>query len=179
MRLLLTILLLAAAPAAAARQRVVSVGGAVTETVYALGAGDRLVGADAGSTYPAEAKALPKIGSHRGLSAEGILSLDPDLLLVTDEAGPAAVLRQVRAAGVRVVELPNAHTLAGAAAKVRAAADALGMADRGEVLARKIEMASPPAESGGPTVLFVYARGPSTLLVGGGGTAAAGRRRTP
>ncbi len=85
-------------------KRVVSIGGALTEIIYALEADALLIGSDTTSTFPAVAKALPKIGYQRALSAEGILSLNPDLVLLTTEAGPPAVLKQLETAGVRIVK---------------------------------------------------------------------------
>ena len=57
--------------------RLVSVGGALTETVFALGAGGQLVGVDTSSTHPAGTAGLPRVGYQRALSSEGVLSLRP------------------------------------------------------------------------------------------------------
>ena len=69
----------------------VSIDGALTEIVYALGAEDRLVGVDSTSVYPEAVQSLPQVGYMRQLSAEGILSLQPDLVLATRDAGPEPV----------------------------------------------------------------------------------------
>ena len=83
-------------------QRWVSAGGALSEWVSVLGAESKLVGVDTTSQHPESLKSLPSIGYQRQLSAEGILSLKPDVLIGTDEIGPAAVLMQIRGAGVPV-----------------------------------------------------------------------------
>ncbi|WP_248917496.1 heme/hemin ABC transporter substrate-binding protein [Pseudomonas entomophila] len=83
-------------------QRVVSAGGALSEWISALGGEQRLVGVDTTSQHPESLKALPSIGYQRQLSAEGILSLRPDVLVGTEEMGPPPVLAQIRKAGVRV-----------------------------------------------------------------------------
>ena len=83
-------------------QRWVSAGGALSEWVSALGAESKLVGVDTTSQHPASLKSLPSIGYQRQLSAEGILSLKPDILVGTDEMGPPPVLAQIRGAGVPV-----------------------------------------------------------------------------
>ncbi|EKT4467592.1 ABC transporter substrate-binding protein [Pseudomonas putida] len=83
-------------------QRWVSAGGALSEWISALGGEPRLVGVDTTSQHPASLKALPSIGYQRQLSAEGILSLRPDVLVGTEEMGPPPVLAQIRKAGVRV-----------------------------------------------------------------------------
>lgn len=106
MRLFLLVLL--SAPAwASATERIVSVGGALTETIYALGAQARLVGSDTTSYYPPAAERLPKVGYQRALSAEGILSLNPDSIFVTDEAGPAAVLEQIKMTDIAIHRFPK------------------------------------------------------------------------
>ncbi len=69
----------------------------MTEIIYALGLGDRVVGSDISSHWPEEVKQLPRIGYPRTLSAEGILALRPDLLVTTPEAGPPAALEHLRA----------------------------------------------------------------------------------
>lgn len=83
-------------------QRWVSAGGALSEWISALGGEQRLVGVDTTSQHPESLKALPSIGYQRQLSAEGILSLRPDVLVGTEEMGPPPVLAQIRNAGVRV-----------------------------------------------------------------------------
>lgn len=83
-------------------QRWVSAGGALSEWVSALGGEAKLVGVDTTSQHPPSLKALPSIGYQRSLSAEGILSLRPDILVGTEEMGPPPVLAQVKAAKVRV-----------------------------------------------------------------------------
>lgn len=91
-----------AAAAAELPQRWVSAGGALSEWVSALGAESKLVGVDTTSQHPESLKNLPSIGYQRQLSAEGILSLRPQILVGTEEMGPPPVLSQVRSAGVQV-----------------------------------------------------------------------------
>ena len=83
-------------------QRWVSAGGALSEWVTALGGESKLVGVDTTTQHPASLKALPSIGYQRQLSAEGILSLRPQILVGTEEMGPPPVLAQIRSAGVQV-----------------------------------------------------------------------------
>ncbi|WP_421549026.1 heme/hemin ABC transporter substrate-binding protein [Pseudomonas sp. QD4] len=106
------------ANAAELPQRWVSAGGALSEWVSALGAESKLVGVDTTSQHPESLKTLPSIGYQRQLSAEGILSLRPQILVGTEEMGPPPVLSQVRSAGVQVelfsaqADLPTLqHTL--------------------------------------------------------------------
>lgn len=90
--------------------RIVSVSGATTEIVYALGAEKQLVGTDTTSLYPAAALKTAKVGYQRTLSAEGLLSLKPDAVIGTTEAGPSVVMDQVRSAGVKVELVEADHT---------------------------------------------------------------------
>lgn len=90
------------ASAAELPQRWVSAGGALSEWVSALGGESKLVGVDTTSQHPESLKALPSIGYQRQLSAEGILSLRPQILVGTEEMGPPPVLSQIRSAGVQV-----------------------------------------------------------------------------
>ncbi|WP_448094001.1 heme/hemin ABC transporter substrate-binding protein [Pseudomonas lini] len=90
------------ATAAELPQRWVSAGGALSEWVSALGGEPKLVGVDTTSQHPESLKALPSIGYQRQLSAEGVLSLRPQILVGTEEMGPPPVLSQIRSAGVQV-----------------------------------------------------------------------------
>lgn len=90
------------ATAADLPQRWVSAGGALSEWVSALGGESKLVGVDTTSQHPQSLKKLPSIGYQRSLSAEGILSLRPDILIGTEEMGPPPVIAQVKNAKVQV-----------------------------------------------------------------------------
>ena len=153
-------------------QRIVSIGGAVTETVFALGAGDRVVAVDTSSVYPASTEKLPKVGYQRALSAEGILAFAPDLVLVSDEAGPASTIEQLRAAGVRVEKLSGAQTIDSAVARITAVGAAI---DRpAATLATKVRDEATAARARVPATrpkfVLIYARGAGTLMVSGTGT---------
>ncbi|KNH47806.1 ABC transporter substrate-binding protein [Pseudomonas sp. JV414] len=90
------------AMAAELPQRWVSAGGALSEWVSALGGESKLVGVDTTSQHPESLKTLPSVGYQRQLSAEGVLSLRPQILVGTEEMGPPSVLSQIRSAGVQV-----------------------------------------------------------------------------
>lgn len=88
-------------------ERIISIGGGITEIVFALGKGRSVVATDTTSYFPEAAERLPKVGYQRQLNAEGILSFNPTLVLTTKAAGPDAVLKQIQAAGVRVESIPD------------------------------------------------------------------------
>lgn len=158
--------------------RIVVLNGDIAEIVFALGLGARVVATDTSATFPAEVKALPKVGYQRTLSAEGILSQRPTVVLGDESAGPPAVLEQIHAAGTPVVALATAKTLEAPAAKVRAVAAALGVGADGERLAARVEAEiadarRPLARAGTrPRVAFLYVRGTSTMMIGGKGSGA-------
>ena len=119
---------LVAAPARAEQKtpRIVSVGSALTEIFYALGAENLLVGVDTTSLYPPQAKALPQVGYMRALSAEGVLSLKPSLIMATTGAGPASTLDQLKATGIEVVILPDRYDYDSVVKKIEAVGKATG-----------------------------------------------------
>ena len=93
-------------------QRWISAGGAATEWIVELGGEQRLVGVDTTSQHPQTVTTLPSVGYQRQLSAEGVLTLAPDLLLGTEEMGPPPVLEQLEKAGVRIERLSARSDLA-------------------------------------------------------------------
>ncbi|MEM8982955.1 MAG: ABC transporter substrate-binding protein [Pseudomonadota bacterium] len=99
--------------------RIAVAGGSVTEILYALGAGSSIVAADRTSNYPAEALSLPSVGYVRALSAEGVLSLEPTVLIGEDDMGPPEVIAQIKSAGVPTIIVPEVHSASGIIDKVR------------------------------------------------------------
>lgn len=164
--------------AAQVAPRIVSIGGSVTEFVYALEVQDRLVAVDATSRHPPEATAKPSVGYMRALSAEPILSLEPTLVLAVADAGPPSTLEQLRAAGVRLVTIPDDPSPAGIVDKARAVAAALEVPERGEALVTRLSGALHAAgESLGqvshrPRVLFLLSVGRGAPLAAGRSTSA-------
>lgn len=158
--------------------RIVSIGGPVTEIVYALGAEKDLVGVDTSSTHPQAATKLPQVGYQRMLSAEGVLALHPTLILASAEAGPPPVVEQLKQSGVKWETIPAETTPEGAKVKIVAVAHALGLDAKGKALVEKLnaDMAKAQAalvlEKTKPRVLFIYARGGGTVNVAGQKTAA-------
>ena len=155
-------------------QRIITLAGNVTETVFALGVGDKVVAVDASSLYPDEVNTKAKLGYHRNVSAEGILSLAPDLVIATDAAGPPPVIEQIRAAGIPIVILSSTHTLEGAQKRIEQIAKLLDQEKAGHMLVwdmqDQIKMMNKPPSA--PTVLFIYARGAGTQNVAGADTGA-------
>ena len=119
--------------------RIVSVGGAVTEILYALGLSDRIVAVDTTSLFPAEAlRRKPNVGYMRALSAEGVLGLNPSLVLAIEGAGPKETVAVLEAATVPLVRVPDRYTGDGILEKIKLVADVAGEHDRGRCLAAKV-----------------------------------------
>ncbi len=165
-------------PVAKAR-RIVSVGGALTEIVYALDAQAELVGVDTTSLYPATAQQLPQVGYARTLSAEGVLSLAPTQLIATEEAGPQTVLRQVRDAGVPVAVLNANNQFEGLLERVKQVGQITGRVEPAARLAQNLRqqwsgaLAKVRKRQHAPVrVLFILAHAPNQVMVGGRETGA-------
>ena len=161
---------------AQAQPRVVSVGGAVTETVFALGAQSQLAGVDTTSLFPVDATRLPQVGYARTLSAEGVLALKPQLLLASGEAGPPQVLDQLKRAGLRVEVLDEHHRFDGVLARTERIGTLCGREREATQLIARLQQEwaarpKPPAGSA-PRVLFVLAHAGGQLRVAGEGTGA-------
>lgn len=163
-------------PVAALADRVLSIGGSVTEIVYALGEGDRLVARDSTSNFPAEAVELPDVGYIRQLSAEGVLSVAPDLILMEGGAGPAETIDLLREAEIPMVEVADGYTPEAVEDKIHAVAKALNVPDKGEALAAEVRAQIAEARAtvgdGVPRVLFVLSQASGRIMAAGEGTSA-------
>lgn len=172
-------LLLAAAPALAADalpRRVVCLGGTVTEIVYALGCGDRVVGVDDSSVFPPAATRLPRVGYYRSFAVEGVASLAPDLVIASTHAGPPHAFAQLRQLGVPVVSVPSDPLVDSLVKAVATVADTFGVAERGERLVADIHDGIALAErrrpSGPPARVLLLSSHTGRLQAAGRETAA-------
>ncbi|MFS4583528.1 heme/hemin ABC transporter substrate-binding protein [Phaeobacter sp. C3_T13_0] len=167
-----------------AKSRVVTVGGALTEIVYALGQEKRLIARDSTSSFPVEVQKLPDIGYARALSPEGVLSVAPDLIIATDGAGPPETLDVLKAADITYVSVPEIYTAEGIRTKILTVGAALGQDAAAQVLAAKAmaelntaqqAVAKAVANSVAPKkVLFILSTAGGRIMVGGKETAADG-----
>ncbi|WP_019010234.1 heme/hemin ABC transporter substrate-binding protein [Deinococcus aquatilis] len=158
--------------------RVITLGGPVTEIVFALGAGAKVIAADTSSYYPAAVTRLPKIGYQRALTAEGIISLKPTLVIATTEAGPPTTLAQLRAAGINILILPVEYTPQGTKTKISTIARIFGKESKAAELNAGIDRDLVKASlltarfKSQPKVMFIYARGAQSVQISGSETAA-------
>ncbi|WP_245667643.1 heme/hemin ABC transporter substrate-binding protein [Actinomadura macra] len=148
--------------------------GSLAEIVHGLGLGDRLIGRDVSTTFPA-ARALPLVTAQgHDLSAEAILNLNPSVVITDKSIGPPEVLAQLRRAGIPIVLVDDKETLPAIGPHITAVAEALGVPGAGRELAgrvdREIKAAARPASGDRPKVAFLYVRGNAGVyLVGGKG----------
>ncbi|MCU0828903.1 MAG: ABC transporter substrate-binding protein [Tabrizicola sp.] len=174
-------LALTLAPALAADQeRIITLGGSVTEIAVALGAEDRLVARDTTSTYPDRITALPDVGYIRALSPENVLALNPDLIIAEGDAGPPEAVAVLAAAGLPFLTVPEATDPEGVVAKIMAVAQALDLQAEGAALAEQVtaDLAAARARAAGvdapKRILFVLSLQGGRVMAGGEGTEAEG-----
>jgi iron complex transport system substrate-binding protein len=106
--------------------RIVVAGGSITEILFSLGEQEKIVAVDRTSNYPADVSEFPVIGYVRALSAEGVLSLAPSLVLGEDDMGPIEVLTQLKSTGISIRRIPERHTAMGIVEKVLCVAEVVG-----------------------------------------------------
>lgn len=155
-------------------ERIVAAGGVVTEVLYALGLQDRLVGVDSTSQFPTEAlKTKPTIGYVRALSAEGILSLRPSVVIAIPGSGPPDALALLRDAGARLEFVPDEPTRGGVVARIERIGAIVGAQEAARRLAAQASAgfaeveglrAALPAKR---RVLFVLSLQNGRMMVGG------------
>lgn len=160
--------------------RIVSVGSSITEIIYQLGAEKLLVGVDTTSLYPEAARKLPQVGYMRALSAEGVLSLKPTLIIATTAAGPAGALDQLKATGIEIMILPDKYDYDSVVTKIAAigkvtgkAAEADAMIARGREAMKSLADRLAKAKTH-PRVLFLLSMSGGAPQAAGRDTAAAG-----
>ncbi|MFM5817223.1 heme/hemin ABC transporter substrate-binding protein [Aeromonas sanarellii] len=163
-------------PSVMAGERIVSIGPATTELILALGGEQSLVATDVSSPEP---RGVPKVGYHRALAAEGILSLAPTLVVGSDEMGPSSTLDQLRRAGVEVKVMATAPTLANLNERIDALAGLLGNQAAGtrlkaEIAVQSDKLAAQAKQNKPLRVAFLLLhKGQPTSIAGGNTTASA------
>jgi iron complex transport system substrate-binding protein len=119
--------------------RIVAIGGAITEILYALGFEDRLAGVDSTSLYPPAAlRDKPNVGYMRQLSPEGVLGLNPSLVLAMQGSGPKETIEILDAAKVPLVMVPETFSEQGLLDKIKLVGHAMGADPRAECLTRAV-----------------------------------------
>ncbi len=119
-------------------RRVLTLGSDVTEIVFALGAGERIIAVDRGSRFPAMAATKSNVGYRRRLSPEGVLSLDPDLILAAEDIGPPEAVEVLKKIAIPLVLVPKENSGEGIRRKIALIAEALALEAEGRMLAETV-----------------------------------------
>ncbi len=157
--------------------RLISVAGSLTEILHELDLQHLLVGVDTTSRWPQSTAELPQVGYQRALSAEGILSLSPDTVLATADAGPPEVLQQLRDAGVHIEQFSRDNTIDGLQGRIRAIAQVYDRVPEAEQLIGSIDdeldaVAQLLQGRAAPRVVFLLGVDAGSSLAAGSGTSA-------
>ncbi len=164
-------------PAQQPPERIISAGSAVTEILLALGAENELVGVDITSELP-DGVHLPKVGYHRQLSAEGLISLNPTMIMGSKEMGPTTALNQVKATGIQVAIVNSDSTPDSLLQRIDQIATLTHTEAHANALKHKVQQqidtlaSNQPQDGAHKKVLFL-------LLNGSRGASVAGRDTTP
>ncbi|RNC83842.1 MAG: hemin ABC transporter substrate-binding protein [Balneola sp.] len=159
--------------------RIITVGGSISETVWALGGGPQVIATDESTTFPPEVFRMPRVPYVRNLTSEGILSLGPTLILASDDASPQAAVDQIRSAGTDLLLIKEEESMEGVIHKIKIIGEVLGKTDEAQELIRENqELYDKAAEyrkelTSEPSVLFVLSvNNGSTFMAAGTNTGA-------
>ncbi len=150
-----------------------SLGGSVTEIIYALGLEEALVGTDLSSVYPAAATNLPSVGYHRDLPIEGLIDLAPDVILASEQAGPKQVLDRLATLGIRIEIIDDKPTLDSLSKRIGQIATVFGADQQGKSLQEKVRQHTAVSKQSGQPVTALV------LMIHSNQTQAAGANTAP
>lgn len=153
--------------------RIVSVNGTLSEILVGLGLESQIVGVDVTSTYPASLDKIPKVGHNRSISAEGILSLNPDVIVVSDQSMLSpTVTKQLGSTGKKVLMFKQELSQAGTVRLIREMGAYFNAKVQAEKMVKTVQtdLDKLPKTSAPKKLLFIYARGTGTLMVSGKNT---------
>ncbi len=152
--------------------RIVSLNGTLTEIICGLGLQNQIAGVDVTSTYPPSLEKLPKVGHSMNLSAEGILSLNPTMVLGIEGEIKPSLVEQFKNSGITFKLFPHEKTVAGSKKLIEEVGTYFEAQNKANSLVDQLETGldklTPVKDSA--KVLFIYARGPGTLMVAGENT---------
>ena len=155
-------------------ERIVSLSGAITETLFALGEGSRLVGIDVTSTYPADSLfGIAQLGHVRQLNAEAVLGLRPDLIIADTSIQHNKVWASLAGAGIEILLVAADHSLDSPIRVAEQIAEKMGTESGITEWKKRYEQERTELEAlvarstYEPKVLFIYARGAGNMMVAG------------
>lgn len=142
--------------------RIISLSKHLTEMLFALGKGHNIVACDLTSSYPDSAKLLPTVGYHRALNPEGIISMKPEIVIHSNDIGPASVLPQLEKIGLNIKSFSSANTLDSAKLLLSALGNYFGATKAADSLNKQLDNdLKKVAEAGkdlkdSPTVMIIH-----------------------
>lgn len=119
-------------------KRIFSLGPDVTEIIFALGAGDKVVAVDRSSKYPEETASKANVGYRRSLSPEGILTLNTDLIIASDDIGPPETTDVLNQSAVEILYVPVDNSREGLIKKIALIAKRLNREQQGAAITRQV-----------------------------------------
>lgn len=153
--------------------KIVSVGGSITETIVALGHENELIGVDQSSIYPKELTSkLPNVGYWLTLPQEGILSLKPEVVIVSNQARPQKVVDDLPKYGIKTYIIEDLPSLKSAKNKILQIGEILREDKKAQEIITRIEnnvlkMKEEIKNKKRPKVLFLFSRGEGTVMAAG------------
>ncbi|WP_148624980.1 heme/hemin ABC transporter substrate-binding protein [Aliarcobacter cryaerophilus] len=158
--------------------KIVSVGGSITETVVALGHSNELIGVDLSSSYPKEITSkLPNVGYWIDLPQEGILSLKPEVVIISNQAGPKKLVDSLPSYGIKTYIIDDQPSIESAKKKIMQVGEVLKEEQKAQEIIARIEknvskMQEEIKSKKKPKVLFLFSRGEGTTMAAGTATKA-------
>lgn len=143
------------------KDRIVCVSKQLTEIMFALHQGDKIIGLDLTSSYPPETNNITKVGYHRHLNAEGIISLDPTVVMHQGDVAPAEVMPQLQKVGIPTKVYPAATSIDSTKALIRMVAKEYGQDTAAERINQKLDADLAKAEA----IVKQYSTRPRVLII--------------
>ena len=160
--------------------RITAAGGSITEIIYFLEQESRLIAVDVTSNYPKSAMNFPSIGYVRALSAEGVLSLDPTLIIGENDMGPPSVIDQINRTNVETRVLPEIHSASGIIQKIECVGKMIGMKKNeidfynNKLLKQVSQLENSTSDAEGKKIIYILSMQSGSPLIAGSNTSGDG-----
>lgn len=153
-------------------KKIVSLSGAITETLVALGQEEKIVGVDVTSTYPQYIKDKAKdLGHVKVISAENVIALQPTLVLASDKDLSPELITKLQTANIQVKIIHQEQSIEGTKQFIQDIAEAVGTTNYTSLIEKiDTDFAGLTQFEAKPKVLFIYARGAGAIMVAGRNT---------
>jgi iron complex transport system substrate-binding protein len=153
-------------------QRIISLAPSITETLFAVGAGDKVVGVTNYCNYPEDAKQLPKVGDSAVIDFEKVVSLKPDLVIATYDWSPREAVEKIESLGLRTL-IVHTKNFTDMLDSIVAIGEAVGSEKEASALSSRLrsgwgEIQPTVTPASGPHVLLLY--GVNPLVAAGKGS---------